>query len=438
MKNKEIERSTDSQNKPQLRTALLLSTTTGAEANGSSSNVVTATLTNNDTLVNGETVTFFIDSGEGSFPDGGHVFASKTNIIGECTALVTSTKEGKVTVLATCYVDNQTLTQSVTMEFVKDTDEGSGEVLTGSIIKNNAPADNVTANQILFTLCDKLDRPIENKVLLFSSPNSELHFEKILITNTEGEAILNCTSLLSEQTMMVYGKLYEHDDVTDTVSDIVFSVAEHFTRLKGTVLANGATANGIDANIVEYQLEDERHSRFEAQDIYIHISDSSAKPSAEILKTNSEGKALLTISDTVAEECVITATTKWPDVLTTNKVNFISESAIIKFNYGINSCYPSAHFNIVKGRKYKIEFHNEGLVYDLISCQGYFDPDAHNCVSGDPRPAFDRKIYESGVFTALYTGELSNSRDKDSIYFSDEYVGEAYLIITEVNDDFMS
>ncbi|MDZ7320061.1 Ig-like domain-containing protein [Kosakonia sacchari] len=231
-----------------------LTSTNTASPNGSDTNIITAKLANDSSLVSGVEVTLTVQTPGASFSNDAQTISGITNPLGEFSAALKSTTS-PVTVFASCYLAGNHVA------FVDSVFNGSGSggneglVLTSYILQDNAVANSGTANTILYTLM-RNGIPVAGEYITFTS-SSTSGKEKVTPafgqTDSSGYITVTVTDSVAEPVMV------KASVVTANISETtVVTFAEPVTeyQLTGTVITNDMAADGKSRNHIRFTLTD--------------------------------------------------------------------------------------------------------------------------------------------------------------------------------------
>ncbi len=234
------------------RLATLTVTHDGSAANGSDANTVQAVVTDahNNPLI-GINVTFSATNGAalalGSVTTGAGGVADNS---------LTNTVAGTSAVTATLG-NGATLTENTT--FIPDS--AGAEILEANltVTTNNSPADGTTPNTVRAVVTDAFGQPMPGQAVTFTANNGASVLVAQVTTNANGEAIANLVSSTAGGSL-----------VTATLDNgkfrqvgVVFAQNIFITAIN--LLEDNATANGIEANVVE-----------------IHVVNAHGQPAANV------------------------------------------------------------------------------------------------------------------------------------------------------------
>ncbi|NIF32998.1 hypothetical protein F3J29_12745 [Enterobacter sp. Cy-643] len=313
-----------------VRADLALSTTSGADANGVATNVITARVSQAGSLLSGINITFLITSGTGaSFSDGSTVYTGTTNILGTCTVPVTSIRTGEVTVLATCYVGGVTSSGSVTMVFgeVEGGDDKNLQ-LHGQVIRDNAANDGLSVNTVLFTLVNDQNKPVAGKELRFSLSGGSAQLSTVTaITDAAGQAQVNVTNT-AVGSVGITATLVEDSNITATAS-VTFAKTEY--SLSYNILRNGVEADGESVNYISFTLTNQSGGAVAGQTINFVVQSASGNA---ILRSRSEitdhnGLVVAYVANTTPEAVSLVATLQDDAQVKISAPLFFTEVAVV-------------------------------------------------------------------------------------------------------------
>ncbi|NIF32999.1 hypothetical protein F3J29_12750 [Enterobacter sp. Cy-643] len=313
-----------------LRADLTLSTTSGADANGVATNVITARVSQAGSLLSGINITFLITSGTGaSFSDGSTVYTGTTNILGTCTVPVTSIRTGEVTVLATCYVGGVTSSGSVTMVFgeVEGGDDKNLQ-LHGQVIRDEAVNDGLSVNTVRFTLLNDQNKPVANKELRFGLSGGSAQLSTVTaITDAAGQAQVNVTST-AVGSVDITATLVEDATITATAS-VTFIKTEY--SLSYNILRNGVEADGESVNYISFTLTNQSGGAVAGQTINFVVQSASGNA---ILRSRSEitdhnGLVVAYVANTTPEAVSLVATLQDDAQVKISAPLFFTEVAVV-------------------------------------------------------------------------------------------------------------
>ncbi|WP_158782796.1 inverse autotransporter beta domain-containing protein [Pantoea sp. BAV 3049] len=266
-----------------------------APADGSSTNVVEATLTDSGGRpVSGQKVSWGVS---GSVTLTGASGESDSN--GKAVARLSSLTAGNAAVTA----KTGSLRADGTVHFA---DSGDGAAANSSMteltVTSGAKASGSDANTATATVKDDQGNILADTAVTFSVTGSAKLSATTVKTDAKGQAQVTLTSTQAE-TVNVTATLANGNSATKA-STFVVDLDSAVMALTST---SGALANGIDANTVTVTLTDKNGQPLSGQAVNFSTEGSAVLSSASAV-TDSNGKVVISVTDTSGEYVNVTAT----------------------------------------------------------------------------------------------------------------------------------
>jgi adhesin/invasin len=289
-----------------------------ARADGQTANRIVYTLMDGQIPVAGQYITFtaFSDSNGAQLS---HRYAM-TNASGSVVLEVTNTAVETVLISAESAASSFD-TVPVEINFVA---VETSYTLESIITVNNAAADGVSENKVMFILQDTLGNPVPRKLLEFIPSTGLSLSDKYKETDDNGTAVIGCSTLQMGSYIInaaVYG-----EETTHRVAGLIFIEGDVLDALTGIVIKDNATSDGEDYCEIQYRLTRQTARGVVAnQKIILELNSITALPLDRTIVTDYAGIAVARILNTVAESVIVSAHTE---------INGLSERTTITFDYG--------------------------------------------------------------------------------------------------------
>ncbi|MGJ1267399.1 Ig-like domain-containing protein [Sphingobacterium spiritivorum] len=267
----------------------------GAIANGVDKNILEATIVDAfDNPIAGATVAFgYTDLADGQVKAVNIV----TDALGKSVLELTSTKIGAVDVSA--LVAGTAISGSPqTVTFVAGpVDYGKSKLI---IIKDGATANGVDKNILEATIVDAFDNPIAGAAVVFGYTDLVDGLVKTvnIVTGTNGKSVLELTSTkIGAVTVSAEVSGTAISGSPQTVTFVAGPV--DYGKSKLVIIKDGATANGVDKNILEATIVDAFDNPIAAATVafgYTDLADGQVK--AVNIVTDALGKSVLELTST--------------------------------------------------------------------------------------------------------------------------------------------
>ncbi|MGL4757114.1 MAG: Ig-like domain-containing protein, partial [Aeromonadaceae bacterium] len=263
-------------------------------ADGTATNSVQVKVTDaNGNPVNGMNVDFTADNGA--------VIAAsaQSDVNGQITLPVSSTMAGNSTVTATANGSSQ----SVTMNFVADSN--TAQVADGSlsVVANNAVANGVSANKVQITVTDANGNALSGQTVTLSASNSAA-IAATAVTAADGTVQVPVTSLKAGDSTVTASVNGSSQTVT-----VTFVADDNTSQIASgalTVTADNAVANGSAGNEVQVIVTDANGNVLAGQDVTFSASNGATIAASGT--TGSDGSLKMPVTSTVAGVSTVKAT----------------------------------------------------------------------------------------------------------------------------------
>lgn len=263
-----------------------------ALADGVSADIVEVTLTDsNNRPVSGQKVNWKLPEGV-TIRDNNATSDSS----GKVTVSLLSTIAGSAAISAT--VGN--LTAKGTIHFSGNA--ASAKISSLSIITDGSPADGKTRNVAQIIVKDANGNPLSGQTIDWKADKSTVRFEQSPITDNNGKTTVSYTDTVAES-LTVTATLANSNSAT---ASSIFVADNTSARLKDFEVTSGAKASGADFNTGTVTVTDANNNPLSNVLVTFTIT-GNAKLNATTVNTDSNGKALVTFTDTEAETVQVTA-----------------------------------------------------------------------------------------------------------------------------------
>lgn len=236
-----------------------LTATSGAPADGKTTNSATATMKSGSDFISGE-ILYFMVSGSAKFTDGTQTTHATTGSLGTATINFTDTVSETVTITAASVSEGINNTASAT--FGKG---GGGETddyqLTVTATSGAAP-DGEATNDVTVTLANKQGTPLARQIIDLSVSGSAQFLDEsttTVITDKNGSYVVTITDT-AEEKVTITAVFYDDDGATilaQATGTSSFGQADSDYLLTVTAVS-GAKPDGIAANAVTVTLTDKQ------------------------------------------------------------------------------------------------------------------------------------------------------------------------------------
>jgi hypothetical protein len=334
-----------------------------ARADGATFNRIVYTLMDGQTPVAGQYVTFtaFSDSNGAQLSSA----YAKTNASGSVVLEVTNTAVETVLIRAESAASTFD-TVSVEINFVA---VETSYTLESIITVNNAAADGVSENKVMFILQDTLGKPVPRKLLEFIPSTGLSLSDKYKETDDNGTAVIGCSTLQMGSYIInavVYG-----EETTHRVAGLSFIEGDALDALTGIVIKDNAGGDGEDYCEIQYRLTKKTARDVIAnQKITLELNSASAFLDESTVITDYAGIAIARLYNTEEEAVIVSAHTADNKLSTRNTVNFsfvskpsMTYEGTAKYagNYGIDSIVP--RYDFTAGHRYQFIIQMDGTVH---------------------------------------------------------------------------
>ena len=286
--------------------------TTGALANGVSTNSVKAHIVDGDSIpIKNQLVTFSIASGSGNFVGSATVM---TDSNGNAFISLTSTIVGSVNITATAGGNAITFGSPAIVKFVNDTASVNDSATRLIVVTTNAVANGIATDSIKAHIADTDSIPVANQTVIFTitSGNGNFVGSDTVTTDANGNAVISLTSTVAGSvgiTATVNGNAI----IFGSPALVVFVAGPADTAVSGTALSvvtNNAAANGTATNSVKAHIADANGNAVANQQVIFTIANGTANfVGSDTVTTDSNGNATILLTSIVADTAVnITAT----------------------------------------------------------------------------------------------------------------------------------
>lgn len=263
-----------------------------AAADGNSTNVVVATLTDGDSRpVTGQKVIWKVPQGVTLKDD-----ESLSDSSGRVTVRLASTTSGDIAVSAT--VGSQTA--SGTVHFIGDS--VSAQIANLLVTTDGSPADGRTVNVAQAIVTDVNGNALNGQSVTWSSDKTTVTFGQSAVTDSSGKTTVEYTDTAAES-LTLTATLANGNSAT---ASSLFIPDQNSARLKDLAVTSGAVANGSDTNTATVTVTDANGNPLTNAAVTFSVT-GSARLSSASANTNGSGKAQITLTNTQAETVQVTA-----------------------------------------------------------------------------------------------------------------------------------
>ena len=292
-------------------------TTDGSPADGKASNTAQCTVTDaNGNVLSGQSVTWSSDKSSVVFSK-----SAVTDSKGRTTVSYTDTTAESLTLTASLKSGTNANVSSL---FVVDKNSAR---LQDMVVTSGAKASGSDTNAATVTVADAHGNLLANTAVAFSVTGDARLSAATVNTDSNGKAQITLTDI-SAETVHVTAKLATGSSVT---KDSAFVVDLDNAQMALST-SSGAMSDGKAQNTATLTLKDSRGKPLANQKVAFSVSGSAVLASSSVM-TDSDGEAVVTITDTTAETVTTTATL----------INGKQASAKLTFvNYSVTSLISSA------------------------------------------------------------------------------------------------
>ncbi|WP_413736993.1 Ig-like domain-containing protein [Sodalis sp. RH21] len=268
---------------------LALTTTNGARANGSDTNAAIATLTHQGCPASGQTIAFNL-SGHAKFINGHKETVATTDCHGKTTVYFTDTQQETVKIIGR-------FNEFSAEGFATFANANSGQTLriSAQVLADNAAADGVSANRLLYTVKNASQIPQSSNVLLFSASGTAQPDEGQGVTNQQGQVELRLTND-NPESVVVTARLASDPD-NDNNTQLTFTALPKLFALIARVDQDNSPNNGSAQNIITYTLVSIANGQPAAGMILDFTATSDAQLNPASGTTNAQGQLTLTLTN---------------------------------------------------------------------------------------------------------------------------------------------
>ncbi|WP_167458071.1 Ig-like domain-containing protein [Rahnella woolbedingensis] len=266
--------------------------TNGSVANGSVQNQIRVKVTDaQGNPVSAQTVSFTADNGA-------KIDASvTTNSQGLATAGLTSLKAGDSLVTATLNGQSQT----VTTTFIADKMTAQG---TLTVTKDGAIANGIATNSIELVVLDAGNNPVTGESITFSATNGTTVNTATSVTNSEGKASTNLTSLVAGSSEIT-ATSNSGETLVQTVTFVADTGTATITSGDLTIVTNDSVANGSARNQVQVKVTDAKGNAVPAQTVTFSADNGAVIETSGT--TDSSGLVIVGLTSKKAGDSLVTA-----------------------------------------------------------------------------------------------------------------------------------
>ncbi|OBU10408.1 Ig-like domain-containing protein [Morganella psychrotolerans] len=265
-------------------------------ANGTAKNQVKATVTDaQGNTVPDADVVFTSDNGAAPLTN-----TVRTNAQGVALFSVSNTRSGVTNIIASINGHDR----RIAVTFVADSTTAVVSELT--IITNKSPADGVTPDKVKAVIKDGNGNLIPGYDVVFRNATGALPENQTIATNTQGEAEFSLTSTTAGNYVVTAAAGLSVKNVT--VTFVADSSTADITAENLTIIDNNKVANGVAQNRVKAVVTDAKGNKVPDVDV-IFVADNGALPQTQTIRTNSQGEAIFSLTNTLAGNTVVTAHT---------------------------------------------------------------------------------------------------------------------------------
>ena len=301
--------------------------TNNAAADGTSTNSVKAHITDvNNNPIAGQTVTFAIISGTGTFIGSTNV---TTDASGNAIIQLTSTVAGQVSLTASVGGTGLPNVSPAVVTFVPAAPSTSSPATLLTVVINNVVADGSSTNSVLAHISDINGNSVPNQQVIFTIASGTASFvgSSTVTTDASGNAVISLTSLVAGQvniTATVGG-----NNITNGSPAVVTFVAGPVSASasKLSVVADNAIADGTSTNSIQAHITDANGNPIANQSVVFTIASGTGSfVGSATVTTDINGNAVISLTSTVVGQVGITATVGGNNIATGSPatVTFIS------------------------------------------------------------------------------------------------------------------
>ncbi len=294
-----------------VSTTALSVVTTGATANGTSTNSVKAHITDvNGNPVANQTIVFAIASGTGTFVGSATV---TTDASGNATITLTSTVAGNANITATVNGNNIPNGSPAIVQFVAGAPTTTAPTTALSVVTTGATADGASTNSVKAHITDANGNPVANQSVVFAIASGAGTFvgSATVTTDASGNATITLTSTVAGN-VNITATIGGNNITNGSPATVQFVVGAPSTTAPTTALSvvtTGATANGTATNSVQAHITDANGNPIANQSVVFAISSGTGTfVGSATVTTNASGNAIITLTSTVVGSVSITAT----------------------------------------------------------------------------------------------------------------------------------
>lgn len=276
-------------NAASAKISALVVTTDGSPADGKSTNVAQATVTDaNGNALSGQAVSWkssksTVTLGQSAVTDSrGKTTVSYTDTVAESLTLTASLANGNSAKADSTFATGAALMKDLT-------------------VTSGAKASGTDTNTATVTVTDANGNPLVNTAVAFSVTGSAKLNQASVNTGADGKATVTLTDNVAE-TVQVTAKLSDGGSMTKDSS----FVADLDNAVLTVAATTGALADGSSTDAATVTLKDSRGNALAGQAMTLSVS-GSAKLSSATGTTDSNGQVQVTLTDTVPETVSITA-----------------------------------------------------------------------------------------------------------------------------------
>ncbi|OBU10829.1 Ig-like domain-containing protein [Morganella psychrotolerans] len=265
-------------------------------ANGTAKNQVKATVTDaQGNTVPDADVVFTSDNGAAPLTN-----TVRTNAQGVALFSVSNTRSGVTNIIASINGHDR----RIAVTFVADSTTAVVSELT--IVTNKSPADGVTPDKVKAVIKDGNGNLISGYDMVFRNTTGALPENQTITTNTQGEAEFSLTSTTAGNYVVTAAAGLSVKNVT--VTFVADSSTADITAENLTIIDNNKVANGAAQNRVKAVVTDAKGNKVPDVDV-IFVADNGALPQTQTIRTNNQGEAIFSLTNTLAGDTVVTAHT---------------------------------------------------------------------------------------------------------------------------------
>lgn len=293
-----------------VATTLLEVLTTGAVADGVSTNSVRAHITDiNGDPVPGQTVTFQISSGIAA-PAG--LLTAVTDANGDAVFFFTSTTVNTVEITATVGGSPIVNGSPAVTLFVEDAPSVTVSTTLLEVVTTGAVADDIDLNTVRAVITDEFGNPVPGQTVVFTISSGTAGFDGPGqgVTDANGVVIVNLKSTVAgvvELTATVNGI----DIINGSPAAVAFVAGApdlHHPNTTVIIEADSAKADGVSSNVLRAHVVDAYGNPVAGQTVTFAIAGGVATPGGALtVTTDANGDAVLTLTSTEVGQVDITA-----------------------------------------------------------------------------------------------------------------------------------